>query len=29
MRSILGLSDDWNSEAPKDVDSLPAYWELF
>jgi hypothetical protein len=29
MRSALGLPDDWISEAPKDIDSMPAYWEHF
>ena len=29
MRSILGLPDEWNSQAPKDIDTLPAYWEIF
>lgn len=29
MRSVLDLPDDWDSQAPKDIDSLPAYWERF
>ena len=29
MRSVLGLPDDWSSQPPKDIDSLPAYWEQF
>lgn len=29
MRSVLGLPEEWNSEAPKDIDSLPAYWKNF
>ena len=28
MRSMLGLSDDWNSQSPEDIDSLPAYWDI-
>lgn len=29
MRTTLGLSDDWNPELPKEIDSIPAYWNNF
>jgi hypothetical protein len=29
MRSLLKLSANWSTEVPKDIDSLPPYWELF
>ena len=29
MRATLGLPDEWDSQPPKDIDSLPAYWESF
>ncbi|KAM3088591.1 hypothetical protein ACMFMG_000227 [Clarireedia jacksonii] len=29
MRSTLGLPEDWDSRAPREIDSMPPYWEGF
>lgn len=29
VRSFLGLPGDWDSRAPPEIDSVPAYWESF
>ena len=29
MKKVLNLPQDWSGVAPKDVDSLPAYWNAF